>query len=44
MLAIMRGRFKEEDFEKAFEEEKVDIPKAPSLGLLLNYVSQHPKN
>ena len=39
VVAIIRGYLKESDFESAFLEEKVDIPRAPSLGLLLDNVS-----
>lgn len=39
VIAIVRGRIEEAEFGRVFEEEKVDIPKAPSLGLLLENVS-----
>jgi tRNA U38,U39,U40 pseudouridine synthase TruA len=35
----VRGRLKEEEMSAAFQEGKFDIPKAPSLGLLLEDVS-----
>lgn len=38
VMAIMRGYVEEGEFDKAFEEERVDIPKAPSRGLLLDNV------
>lgn len=39
VIAIVRGLVKEEEFERVFKREKVDIPKAPALGLLLENVS-----
>ena len=38
VIAVVRGRLKEEEFGLAFQEGKFDIPKAPSLGLLLDDV------
>lgn len=42
VIAAVRGRLKEGEFELAFEEDKFDIPKAPSLGLLLDDVRVGP--
>ncbi len=39
VIAIIRGYLKESDFDDAFLKEKVDIPRAPALGLLLEDVS-----
>ena len=38
VIAVVRGLAKEEEFDKVFQREKVDIPKAPALGLLLDNV------
>lgn len=40
VIAIVRGRLKEEEFGAAFQEEKFDVPRAPALGLLLQNVSR----
>ena len=37
-IGLMRNIVTKEDFEKAFETEKYDIIRAPSLGLMLNIV------
>ena len=42
VVAVVRGLADEEEFERVFEKEKVDIPKAPALGLLLDNVSTEP--
>ena len=39
VIAVARGRASEEVFDSVFEEGKVDIPKAPALGLLLENVT-----
>ncbi len=39
VIAVVRGRLERSEFETAFTKEKVDIPKAPALGLLLDNVS-----
>ena len=39
VIAVVRGRLERVEFEKAFGQDKVDIPKAPALGLLLDNVS-----
>lgn len=38
IIAISRGRVKEDIFTKAFSLEKVNIPRAPGLGLMLEFV------
>ena len=38
VIAIVRGRTGEETLARAYEREKVDIPRAPGLGLLLENV------
>lgn len=38
IIAIMRGHTTEDIFKEAFSEEKVNIPRAPGLGLVLEYV------
>ena len=38
VIAIVRGRTSEETLARAYEREKVDIPRAPGLGLLLENV------
>ncbi|KAF7282430.1 hypothetical protein GWI33_002660 [Rhynchophorus ferrugineus] len=38
LLAIIRGIAPEEIVNKAFDKEKVNIPRAPGLGLVLDYV------
>lgn len=37
-IAIMRGHATEETIAKAFTQEKVNIPRAPGLGLVLDFV------
>ena len=39
MIAIVRGILEYGEFEKAFQVEKMDIPRAPPLGLFLEDVS-----
>lgn len=39
MIAIVRGALEEKEFDKVFQAEKMDIPRAPALGLLLENVS-----
>ena len=39
VIAIVRGRTEETLLQKAYGKEKVDIPRAPGLGLLLENVS-----
>ncbi len=39
VIAIIRGYWKESDFDAAFLEEKIDIPRAPSQGLFLENAS-----
>lgn len=38
ILAISRGHVKEDILSKAFQLEKVNIPRAPGLGLMLEFV------
>ncbi|CAH8542301.1 unnamed protein product [Heterobilharzia americana] len=38
VLAVLRGYAQEDVFDIAFQNERVDIPKAPGLGLMLNHV------
>ena len=38
VIAIVRGRAGEEIQTRAYEREKVDIPRVPGLGLLLENV------
>lgn len=38
VIAIVRGRTEEETLQRAYGKEKVDIPRAPGLGLLLENV------
>ncbi|CAH8856653.1 unnamed protein product [Trichobilharzia szidati] len=38
MLAILKGYTKEDVFDLVFQRERLDIPKAPGLGLMLNQV------
>lgn len=38
IIAISRGYVKEDIFNKAFSLEKVNIPRAPGLGLMLEFV------
>jgi tRNA U38,U39,U40 pseudouridine synthase TruA len=40
VIAIVRGRTGEETLARAYEREKVDIPRAPGLGLLLENVRE----
>ncbi|XP_017776841.1 PREDICTED: tRNA pseudouridine synthase A, mitochondrial isoform X1 [Nicrophorus vespilloides] len=37
-LAVIRGHTTEETFDKSFLKEKVNVPRAPGLGLVLEYV------
>lgn len=37
-LAIIRGHTDEEVFAKSFTKEKVNVPRAPGLGLVLDFV------
>lgn len=36
MLAIVRGLTPKDTITKAFQQEKIDLPTAPGLGLVLN--------
>lgn len=38
IIAVSRGYVKEDIFNKAFSLEKVNIPRAPGLGLMLEFV------
>ena len=38
VVAIIRGYVKESEFDNAFLEDKMDIPRAPALGLILENV------
>lgn len=38
VIAISRGYVKEDIFQKAFSLEKLNIPRAPGLGLMLEFV------
>ena len=40
VIAIVRGRTSEETLARSYEREKVDIPRAPGLGLLLENVRE----
>lgn len=44
IIAIVRGHVQEDIMKTVFNKPKVDIPRAPSLGLLLDNVSQAIKN
>ena len=39
VVAIVRGHTPEDTIVRAYHKEKVDIPRAPALGLLLDSVS-----
>ncbi len=39
VIAVVRGRLERAEFEAPFREDRVDIPRAPGLGLLLDNVS-----
>lgn len=39
VVAIVRGHTPEDTIVRAYHREKVDIPRAPALGLLLDSVS-----
>lgn len=38
VVAVIRNIVNEETFEKTFSSDKIHIPRAPSLGLVLNHV------
>lgn len=42
MIAIVRGHTPEDTIVRAYQQEKLDIPRAPGLGLLLDNVSTTP--
>ena len=42
MIAVVRGLVGEEVMTEAFARKKIDIPRAPALGLLLENVRPHP--
>lgn len=42
IIAILRGFASKNTLEKAFESKKLDIPRAPGLGLVLESVSYIP--